>query len=80
MFPIANKERFEKLKLLSPAEAISAWLEGDFGVGDEPALVSAILKDTRIKLSPGAVEELLTDVMDDEEADAQAILDRLAGM
>ncbi len=80
MIPKINKERFEQLKSLSPSEAVSAWLDGDFGFGDEPALVAAILKDSRIKLAPEKIEEFMSDIMDDEEADVQAILDRLADM
>jgi hypothetical protein len=80
VFPKINKERFEQLKSLSPSEAVSAWLDGDFGFGDEPALVAAILKDSRIKLAPEKIEEFMSDIMDGEEADVQAILDRLADM
>jgi hypothetical protein len=80
VFPKVNKKRFEQLKSLFPAEAVSAWLEGNFGVGDEPALVVAILKDSRIKLSPEKIEEFMSDMMDSEEVDVQAILDRLADM
>src|SRR5665213_1465411 len=43
-----NEERFERLRALAPIEAVQAWLDGDFGVDDEPAMISAIRKDPRI--------------------------------
>jgi len=42
---LKNKERFEKLQTLAPVDAIQAWLDGDFGIGDEPAMIAAIHKD-----------------------------------
>jgi hypothetical protein len=78
--PKVTKKRFEQLKSLSPSEAVNAWLDGDFGFGDEPTLVAAILKDFRIRLSPEKIEKFMSDTMDSEEADVQAILDRLADM
>jgi hypothetical protein len=44
-----DKKRFENLRSLSPVDAVRAWLDGDFGMGDEPALISAIRRDSRIK-------------------------------
>ncbi len=80
MFPKVNKERFEKLKSLSPMDAVRAWLDGDFGFGDEKALIDAILKDIRINLSPQIIEEFMSDAIDEQGGDAQTILDRLAGL
>jgi hypothetical protein len=71
-----NKARFEKLKTLSPLAAIQAWLEGEFGIGDEPALCFAIRKDARIKLSDDDIADTIIDAMD-EELTAQECLDRL---
>ncbi len=36
-FQPQNKERFERLRALTPMAAVRAWLDGDFGIGDEPA-------------------------------------------
>ncbi|HTV41764.1 MAG TPA: hypothetical protein VMF08_14375 [Candidatus Sulfotelmatobacter sp.] len=72
-----DTKRFEKLSALSPIDAVRAWLDGDFGIGDEPALISAIRKDSRIKISDEAIEDAVIDAMD-EELDAEACLERLA--
>jgi hypothetical protein len=58
-----DKERFEQLRNLSPVEAARAWLDGDFGIGDEPALIEAIRKDKRIKLSDDEIIDFFTEAM-----------------
>ena len=74
-----DKKRFEKLSALTPIDAVRAWLDGDFGIGDEPALISAIRKDSRVKASDNAIEDAILDAMD-ESLDAEACLARLAGL
>ena len=73
-----DKKRFETLSALSPVDAVRAWLDGDFGMGDEPALISAIRKDARIKISDDEIEDAIMDAMDDG-TDAEACLKRLTG-
>lgn len=73
---IANKERYESLKKLTPLEAVQAYLDGNFGIGDEPALNSAIRKDPRIALSDRQITDLICEAMD-EELDAEACWQRL---
>jgi hypothetical protein len=73
-----NKKRFETLSALAPVDAVRAWLDGDFGIGDEPALISAIRKDSRISLSDDDITDAIMDAMDDG-LDAPACLERLAG-
>jgi len=73
-----NKERFERLQALGPIDAVKAWLEGDFGIDDEPAMISAIRKDPRISLSDDAIIDALSEAMD-EGLSAEACLERLAG-
>jgi len=73
-----NKERFEKLRALTPIDAVKAWLDGDFGIDDEPAMISAIRKDPRISLSDDHIIETICDGMD-EGLDAPACLERLVG-
>jgi hypothetical protein len=68
----------EELRALSPLDAIRAWLDGDFCIGDEPAMISAIRKDSRIKLSGEAIEDAILDATD-EELDAEACFKRLTG-
>ena len=72
-----DKGRFEQLRNLSPVEAARAWLEGDFGIGDEPAMIEAIRKDKRIKLSDDEIIDFFTEAMEDDW-DAQHCLDELA--
>jgi hypothetical protein len=59
MNPPVNPKRYEKLIALPPIEAVRAWLEGDFGLGDEPAMISAIRKDSRITLSDADISEAM---------------------
>ena len=74
-----NKERFESLRSLAPMEAIQAWLDGDFGFGDEPALIEAIRKDPQVRLSDAEIMDAMCDAMD-EGLSAQACLKRLSGV
>jgi hypothetical protein len=60
-----NKQRLESLKNLAPIEAVIVFLDGDFGMGDEPALISAIRKDTRILLSDNEIIDAVCDAMDE---------------
>ena len=72
-----DKARFERLRSLSPVEAARAWLDGDFGIGDEPAMIEAIRKDKRIKLSDDEISDFFAEAMEDDW-DAQHCLDELA--
>ncbi len=78
MFQPQNKERFARLQSLSPVAAVQAWLDGDFGVGDEPALIGAIRKDARVSLSDDAITDIISEAMDDGSG-APACLERMAG-
>jgi len=60
-----DKKRFEKLSTLAPIDAVRAWLDGDFGIGDEKALITAIRKDLRVKASDDAIEDAILDAMDE---------------
>jgi hypothetical protein len=73
-----NKERFDSLRALAPIDAVRAWLDGDFGIGDEVAMIAAIRKDTRVALSDDDITDVVCDAMD-EGLDAAACLERLAG-
>ena len=50
-----NKECFERLRTRSPVAAVQAWLEGDFGMGDEPALIAAIRENFNAASQPEIV-------------------------
>jgi len=78
-FQPANIKRFERLRALSPLQAIEAWMTGDFGLGDEPALVEAIRKDTRVTLDDDGVADVIATAMDDGVSAAEC-LERLCGL
>ena len=77
-FQPQDQERFERLRALAPIDAVRAWLDGDFGIGDEPALLAAIRRDTRVAGSDDAITDAICDAMD-ESLEASACLERLAG-
>jgi len=72
-----NEERFERLRKLTPVEATRAWLDGDFGLEDEPAMIEALRKDKRITLSDDKIIDLFGEAMMEEDVDAQEFLERL---
>jgi len=72
-----NKERFERLRALTPIDAVRAWLDGDFGIDDEPAMLAAIRRDARVAGSDDDITDAICDAMD-EGLDASACLERLA--
>lgn len=74
-----NRKRFERLRRLSPLDAVQAWLDGDFGMGDEDAMIAAIRKDPRITASDDQIIDTIIDAMG-EEADAATCLEWLAGL
>lgn len=75
--PTLNQERFDKLRALSPIDAVQAWLDGDFGIGDEPAMIAAIRRDTRVALSDDDITDIVMEALD-EGLEASACLERLA--
>ena len=76
-FQPQDRQRFERLRALAPLDAVRAWLDGDFGVGDEPALLAAIRRDSRVSGSDDDITDTICDAMDDG-VDAAACLERLA--
>ena len=71
-----NQERFERLRALSPLEAVQAWLDGSFGMDDEPALLEAIRRDSRVRLSDDIITDLVCEAMD-RELDASQCLENI---
>ena len=71
-----NKEPSPRLRALSPVDAIQAWLDGDFGIGDEPAMIAAIRMDTRIVVSDEGIEDVIFNAMN-EGFDASTCLEQL---
>jgi len=65
--------RYERLKKLTPQQAIQAWMDADFRVGEEEALLFAIRNGTNTKISDTALEALIWESIDAEE-DAKTCL------
>ncbi len=76
-FEPQDKARYERLQGLAPLAAVQAWLDGDFGIGDEPVLLTALRRDPWITASADALMDTLCDAMD-EQQDAATCLERLA--
>lgn len=74
-----NQERFDRLRALAPIDAVRAWLDGDFGMGDESALLTAIRKDARVVGSDDDITYAIFDAMDDG-LDAAACLESLVAL
>jgi hypothetical protein len=72
-----DRERYERLRKLSPIEATKAWLEGEFGMDDEPALIEAIRKDKNIMLSDDQIIDLFANALSEEDVSAEELLERL---
>lgn len=56
--------------------ALQVWLDRNFGIGDEAAMIEAIRKDTRVTLSDDVIVDVVCDAMD-EGLDAQGCMERL---
>lgn len=74
--------RHARLVQLAPLDAVRAWLTGDWGPGDEPALCAAIRRDPEIALTDDEIVSVFFEVLseDDFRADkAEAVLTLLRG-
>lgn len=78
-FQPQDRKRFEQLRALAPLDAVRAWLDGDFGLGDEPALLAAIRRDPRVAASDDEITDIIFEAID-EGLDAAACLERLASL
>ena len=67
------------LRALSPVEAVQTWLDFKFGIGDEPAMLEAIRRESRVRLSDKEITDVIRNAMH-EELSAQECLQRLAGV
>lgn len=75
-------ERHARLVQLSPLDAVRAWLTGDWGPDDEPALCAAIRRDPGVDLDDDEIVSVFSQVLspDDYRADkAEAVLTLLQG-
>ena len=69
-------DRLDRLKSLSPLQAIQAWLRDDCGYGERTYLVTAIQRDRRIELDDDEIAYVIHDAMQ-SRIDAPAVFDRL---
>ncbi len=65
-----------KKRLFTPINAVTAWLDGDFGIGDEAARIAAIRNDPEVTLSDDEITDVILDAME-EGLDARTCLERL---
>ena len=72
-----DQARLEHLRKLSPVEATRTWLEGDFDIDDQPALLEALRRDRHIMLSDHKIIELFAEAMMEQDVDAEGFLERL---
>ena len=56
----------DRLQALDALGAITAWLAGDFGYGEENILMLAIRRDTDIDLSDREIKEIFCEAIEDE--------------
>ena len=68
--------RFQSLRKLAPREAVQAWLNGEFGIDDEPALIEALRRDPRVIGSDDQIIDTFCNAMV-EGWDAQRTFERL---
>lgn len=67
----------KKLEQLNPIDAVKTWLDCDFCMGDEPHLITAIRKDSRIVISDDSIIDVICDAMD-ENLSPEGCLEALA--
>ena len=73
-----NDERFQRQRNLSPVEPAAAWLNGDFGVEDDLAMMEAVRRDSRIKATDAEIALHFSEALRRRERNAQRCLDDLA--
>ena len=71
-----NQERFDALRKLSPIQAVQAWLDGDFGMDEEPALIEAIRKNPNVLWDDDEIFDIFVEAME-EELSAEQTFERL---
>ena len=71
-----NPQRFESIRKLAPMDAVQAWLNGEFGIDEEPALIEAIRRDPRVTGSDDEIIDTFCAALD-EGWEAQQTFERL---
>lgn len=68
-----EQESFNRLESLDALGAVRAWLEDDYGCGEDRILVQAIRRQTGISLGDRAIWEVLSEAYADDATPAQAL-------
>jgi len=68
MIPMRDIENYRRLERLSPLEAIRVFLDGDFTIGEDEALMSAIRGDLSVRLSDERIADIMADCMEIEDS------------
>jgi len=76
MFPLRDPKNYERLKTLSPLEAVKVWMDGDFTIDEDSALLVAIRAGTKTRLSDSEIIDLICDSIDNED-DAKTCLAKI---
>ena len=71
-----NPQRFESIRKVAPIDAVQAWLNGEFGIDEEPALIEAIRRDPRVTGSDDEIIDTFCAALD-EGWEAQQTFERL---
>ncbi len=58
-FPAPDPKNYQRLRNLSPEEAIACYLGGDFTIGEDPALLEAIQRGLSLPMKHEAIQEIL---------------------
>jgi hypothetical protein len=75
-----DQSRFDRLRNLTPLAAAQSWLNGDFGIGDDSALIESIRRDRRVTCSDEAIYVFFAESLLRQREDAGACLDELAAI
>lgn len=64
--PGKNPQNYERLKNLPSLDAVQVWLEGDFEIEEEPALIQAIQAGIGRKVPSEKIIKILCQSLDDD--------------
>lgn len=73
-----DQESFNRLESLDALAAVRAWLEDDYGCGEDRVLVQAIRRETGITLDDRAIWEVLSEAQAIDATPARALAALLA--
>jgi hypothetical protein len=65
-FPIPDPENYRRLQGLGLDEAIRTFIDGDFTIGEDDAILEAVRKGLSFEVSEEAIWSVLGDCLEDE--------------